>query len=221
MALDLAIMEADDSLAPCVISQAKAPWHILHVNEPWCARHAHGTPCKHAHCTKPIAHHPYMPILTAIDPHCRSQLCGFTADEAIGETFSILQGKGTDTECAAAFARRMKHERSAETTLTNYTKSGRPFRHCISARLVQDQRNGTSFYVTESHEDQCETPQFAPLEDMLCAIFIVFLLFVWLLSAAAGSSLDEHSLALFTGHATLSNELEFALFAGFVKGGTR
>ena len=31
-----AIAEADDSLSPTVISEATAPWRIIHANQAWC-----------------------------------------------------------------------------------------------------------------------------------------------------------------------------------------
>jgi hypothetical protein len=151
----LRIAESEDNLCPTVLSEAQAPWRILHVNAAWC------------------------------------ELCGFDESEAVGQSFEILQGKGTDLCVARDFTNQLRTKRSADTVLLNYTRACRPFRHNIHARRACDPSSGEAFYVTLSHEEPPQ-PRSDALSDVFCTLFILVTACLYVLSVLlAGSPLDE------------------------------
>ena len=40
--------------------------------------------------------------------------------------------------------------------LINYSRSGRPFVHCLKSRRIADEDTGVEYYMTESHEETDE-----------------------------------------------------------------
>lgn len=96
-----------------------------------------------------------------------NSLCGFTPDEALGETPKILQGKGTSVTKAKRYAAEVlskpylrddagfaSRQDTTRAKLVNYTKTGRPFVHCLTTRRVKDEDTGEEYFVTESHEEK-------------------------------------------------------------------
>ena len=67
-----------------------------------------------------------------------SELCGYSADEAIGQSHSsLLEGELTDTRAVRNFAALARAQGTANDLRTiNYTKQGRPFVHRIWTSLV-------------------------------------------------------------------------------------
>lgn len=55
------------------------------------------------------------------------ELTGFTAEEAIGETPRILQGRGTDEECRKRIHNALEKHQPIRETILNYTKTGKPY----------------------------------------------------------------------------------------------
>uniref|UniRef100_A0A7S0J3G5 PAS domain-containing protein n=1 Tax=Calcidiscus leptoporus TaxID=127549 RepID=A0A7S0J3G5_9EUKA len=97
-----------------------------------------------------------------------SELCGYGADEAIGLTPKILQGKGTSMHKAAHFTEKVcsqtvcthgeefgfaSRQASSFVKLVNYSKAGRPFVHCLKTWRTRDDGAGVDYFVTESHEE--------------------------------------------------------------------
>jgi len=84
-----------------------------------------------------------------------SALCGFAPEDALGKTPRILQGEMTSKTKARHFAREVHTagQSCIRAKLVNYTKSGRPFVHCLQTRRVMDDRSGREYFVTESHEE--------------------------------------------------------------------
>merc|ERR1712127_1068529 len=55
------------------------------------------------------------------------KLCGFTKEESIGKTLSMLQGPSTDKAAITALLAQMMRGEEAGMELTNYGKGGRKF----------------------------------------------------------------------------------------------
>lgn len=55
------------------------------------------------------------------------ELTGFTAEEAIGETPRILQGRGTDEECRKRIRKALEKHQPIREVILNYTKTGKPY----------------------------------------------------------------------------------------------
>lgn len=64
--------------------------------------------------------------------------CGFTPEEAFGNTPQILQGTLTDLAAARGFSAELKATGSAQVTLFNYTKDRRVFLNCLQGRCYGD-----------------------------------------------------------------------------------
>jgi hypothetical protein len=77
-----------------------------------------------------------------------SQLCGFSGEEAIGQTTKILQGELTDTQKAAEFANALARDGKARMSVVNYTKEKAPFVHSIFAKSVEHP-NGGAYYLVQ------------------------------------------------------------------------
>ena len=45
---------------------------------------------------------------------------------------------------------------TASVKLINYSRSGRPFVHCLKSRRIADEDTGVEYYMTESHEETDE-----------------------------------------------------------------
>ena len=83
-------------------------------------------------------------------------LCGYSAEEVLHKSFSILQGPNTDAKRAKAFVTELHTCGKATTQLINYSKSGAQFAHVISACCVRDARRGCDgFYLAHSREWGC------------------------------------------------------------------
>jgi diguanylate cyclase (GGDEF)-like protein/PAS domain S-box-containing protein len=54
-------------------------------------------------------------------------LTGYTAEEAIGQTPRILQGRGTDPECTARIRNALEKFEPIRETILNYSKQGKPY----------------------------------------------------------------------------------------------
>ena len=80
------------------------------------------------------------------------RLCGYTSDEAVGQTFKdLLHGPATSEATASAFVEQLQRDRSAFCELTNYTKARQPFLHNLSSRRIDDPDSGRAYYITISH----------------------------------------------------------------------
>lgn len=66
------------------------------------------------------------------------QSCGFTPEEAFGNTPQILQGALTDLAAARGFSAELKATGTARVTLLNYTKDRRVFLNCLQGRCYGD-----------------------------------------------------------------------------------
>jgi len=104
-------------------------------------------------------------------------LCGYAPEEALGKPPSILQGPRTSRTKAREFSQRVHEEKSyyfdhgfasrqaaTSVKLVNYTKSGRPFVHCLRARRVMDEDTGVDYFVTTSYEETDEAITHAMLK---------------------------------------------------------
>lgn len=78
-------------------------------------------------------------------------LCGYTAQEAAGKTFSILQGPDTNTTNAAAIVQLSQQTRVPQQSyLVNYTASGQGFlNHLTVAPLLPSNANFSSSWCPE------------------------------------------------------------------------
>ena len=63
-------------------------------------------------------------------------VCGYKAEEVLGNTPKILHGVNTQVEDATRFAHGLYSTGSAEVSLLNYTKSGKEFTNNINAALI-------------------------------------------------------------------------------------
>ena len=77
---------------------------------------------------------PY-PIVALNDLWCEQ--CGYAPGDALGKSpKTLLQGPSTNSSSAKDFALTTAETGSAETTLINYTKAGKPFVHTFRSRRV-------------------------------------------------------------------------------------
>lgn len=81
-----------------------------------------------------------------------TDLCGFTESEAISCTPKLLQGPCTDTQKTARHVDELKNHGQASMTILNYAKGGRAFAHQVKSRRVVDERDGATYFITESSE---------------------------------------------------------------------
>ncbi|EKX50013.1 hypothetical protein GUITHDRAFT_47870, partial [Guillardia theta CCMP2712] len=70
------------------------------------------------------ASHPFR--IVHVNPSWMS-LCGFTEEEAVGKTLSIIQGPATDFDAIQELEKNVNSCRYAATILLNYKKGGEPF----------------------------------------------------------------------------------------------
>ena len=69
--------------------------------------------------------------------------CGFTEEEAIGRLpRELLQGHLTDKHLVKQFSLDLVAKGRATMRVLNYTKSGRPFPHYVTAEALQDPHTG-------------------------------------------------------------------------------
>uniref|UniRef100_A0A7S0L8W0 PAS domain-containing protein n=1 Tax=Coccolithus braarudii TaxID=221442 RepID=A0A7S0L8W0_9EUKA len=156
-----------------------------------------------------------------------SELCGYEADEAFCHTPKILQGKGTSVVKASQFADAVRsnntYTHSEElgfatrqavnfVKLLNYTKSGRPFVHCLKTWRTQDEDTGAEYFVTESYEEQGTAVSRAVLRAagvasaeenaasasnaQLAATIILPLLVAWPVLQAVACMMNSHSMPM-------------------------
>ena len=98
-----------------------------------------------------------------------NKLCGYSPEEALGKTTSILQGRLTSTHKARRFTHQCiatriygndngfaSRQATSSVKLINYSRSGRPFVHCLKSRRIADEDTGVEYYMTESHEETDE-----------------------------------------------------------------
>jgi diguanylate cyclase (GGDEF)-like protein/PAS domain S-box-containing protein len=69
---------------------------------------------------------PFGPRIVFVN-HAFEELTGYSADEAIGETPRILQGRGTDRETLDRIRKAIVKQKPIRETILNYTKDGRPY----------------------------------------------------------------------------------------------
>jgi len=94
-------------------------------------------------------------------------LCEFPPEEALDKNPRLLQGKLTSKRKARQYAREVHacsilseddgfaaRQAIAHVKLVNYTKSGRPFVHCLRSRRLMDESTGKDYFVTESSEEK-------------------------------------------------------------------
>jgi len=96
---------------PMVITEAHAPFRILHVNPAWC----------HA--------------------------CGYEAEEAIGQSCSMLQGASTCRSTLGLLRHALDRKRSFAVRLVNYTKQGRVFVNTLQVAPLTAAEGRVGFYA--------------------------------------------------------------------------
>jgi len=108
-----------------------------------------------------------------------NKLCGYSPEEAFSHTPIILQGKLTSQTKARQYAMDVLSSKTyakdhgfagrqaiTRTKLVNYTKSGRPFVHCLQSKRVMDEDSGKEYFITESHEETDENINQVMLQGM-------------------------------------------------------
>jgi len=76
------------------------------------------------------------------------QLCGFSKEESVGKTLSMLQGPETDNAAVTAVIAQMLKGEEAGTEIINYDKSGRKFHNRLSlGSLRSPVTNETTHFV--------------------------------------------------------------------------
>lgn len=78
------------------------------------------------------------------------QLCGFSAEEAVGRTCSLIQGPETSVQALYALRMAVAARASVTLRLLNYTKSGTPFINQLSLQPLREGRSEsdpTTHYV--------------------------------------------------------------------------
>jgi len=77
-------------------------------------------------------------------------LCGFSSEEAVGNTFAIMQGPATNGRSLVEMQKRLGCRRPNAQLILNYKKDGSPFLnllqvsdvHCLACRLAYTEREG-------------------------------------------------------------------------------
>lgn len=75
-------------------------------------------------------------------------LCGFTAEEAYGQSLSILQGPDTEKEVLSKFMHEVSQGKRTEAVLTNYTKGGTAFKNQLVIEPIRNDDGHISHFLT-------------------------------------------------------------------------
>ena len=78
------------------------------------------------------------------------QLTGYTRDEALGSSLSILQGPLTEKDSLHSLMRAVHMQMPASVRLTNYTKDGTPYVHQLSVEPLRDPSGETRCFQATS-----------------------------------------------------------------------
>lgn len=80
-------------------------------------------------------------------------LCGYTREEAKNQEVGLLlQGPETDSNASRSLMVRLAREEYAETVLTNYDKSGRPFKNLLRVSTLPDENGEPEYLIGVLHE---------------------------------------------------------------------
>jgi PAS domain S-box-containing protein len=85
------------------------------------------------------------PVVWVNDAFTRTT--GYTADEIVGSSPSVLQGPGTDQETARRIGQAVRAEQATTATVLNYRKDGRPFWNQVSVSPVRDESGRVTHWV--------------------------------------------------------------------------
>jgi len=102
------------------------------------------------------------------------RLCGYTRDEAIGQTLSFLQGPLTDRLVLNSLMTAVRACRPVSVRLTNYDKHGRSFEHQLSIEPLRDPSGqtrcfqATSLVVRRPGEQEIECASVAGPMPLVC-----------------------------------------------------
>ena len=64
------------------------------------------------------------------------QVCGFSREEVVGRTMEIIQGPETEQDRVAGLMDHVRRRQPFNTVLTNYAKTGQPFRNDLHVEPV-------------------------------------------------------------------------------------
>ena len=87
---------------------------------------------------------PYR-ILHVNDVWCH--VCGYDAEEVIGETCAVLQGPGTCRATLSMLKQALNFKRNFAVQLLNYTKQGRPFMNTLQVTPLVDSQGRVTHYL--------------------------------------------------------------------------
>jgi len=84
-------------------------------------------------------------ILHVNDVWCH--LCGYDAEEVIGETCAVLQGPGTCRATLGMLKQALNFKRNFAVQLLNYTKQGKPFMNTLQVTPLVDSQGRVTHYL--------------------------------------------------------------------------
>mmetsp|Transcript_21056 Transcript_21056/g.43077 ORF Transcript_21056/g.43077 Transcript_21056/m.43077 type:complete len:587 (+) Transcript_21056:76-1836(+) len=84
-------------------------------------------------------------ILHVNDVWCN--VCGYDAEEVIGETCAVLQGPGTCRATLSMLKQALNFKRNFAVQLLNYTKQGRPFMNTLQVTPLVDNQGRVTHYL--------------------------------------------------------------------------
>ena len=74
-------------------------------------------------------------------------VCGYDAEEVIGETCAVLQGPGTCKATLTMLKQALNYKRNFAVQLLNYTKQGRPFMNTLQVTPLVDAQGQVTHYL--------------------------------------------------------------------------
>jgi len=74
-------------------------------------------------------------------------MCGFSAEEAVGQSLAIVQGAGTDTALLEQMTARLLEGNRSGALVTNYHASGAAFRNDLKAAPLRDASGDITHFV--------------------------------------------------------------------------
>ena len=142
-----------------VLTEAKEPWRILHVNQPWCEMCGYTLEVR----SSPAAPLPQLPPPSPASPRppSRGSNPPFAqpvpsllrrSQEVEGLTNSILQGPETDREVVDALMRNVKRGEPGTATLVNYKKGGVRFVNQVSVQPLYNEQDELEQFMAMLHE---------------------------------------------------------------------
>ena len=84
-------------------------------------------------------------ILHVNDVWCH--VCGYDAEEVIGETCAVLQGPGTCRATLGMLKQALNFKRNFAVQLLNYTKQGKPFMNTLQVTPLVDSHGRVTHYL--------------------------------------------------------------------------